>query len=183
MGRHENSGTTLLSGALPSEPVDLPVVVHLVVLQHRQLHLPVLVLDLLGGGVVLLLPLFCTTPQPQHQVKGAFLLNVVVGESATVLQLLSGKDQPLLVRGDPLLVLNPRKDETLQSSKRCQARGGARRQVYATAYLDLCLHILDSVAGFHLKGDCLPREGFDKDLHDGALLRLSERLAHALRGA
>ena len=113
-------------------------------------------------------------------MKGTLLLNVVIGESATILQLFSGKNQPLLVRGDPFLVLNPRKDETLQSSKRCRARGGARRQVYATAYLDLCLHILDGVAGFHLKGDCLPREGFDKDLHGDAFLQLSARLAHAL---
>ena len=68
----------------------------------------------------------------------------------------------------------------MQSSKRCQAREGARRQVYATTHLDLRLNILDSVAGFHLKGDCLPREGFDKDLHGDALLQLWARLAHAL---
>ena len=115
-------------------------------------------------------------------MKSRLFLNVVVRQSSAIFQLFSGKDQPLLVRGDPLLVLNPRKDETLQSSKRCRARGGARRQVYATTHLDLGLNILDCVAGFHLKGDCLPREGFDKDLHDDALLRLSERLAHALRG-
>ena len=43
--------------------------------------------------------------QAQHQVKGGFLLNVVVRERAAVLKLLAGKDQPLLVRGDALLVL------------------------------------------------------------------------------
>ena len=37
---------------------------HLVVLEDSQLDLPVLVLDLLGGGVVLLLPLLSTSPQP-----------------------------------------------------------------------------------------------------------------------
>ena len=68
----------------------------------------------------------------------------------------------------------------MQSSKRHLARGGARRLVYATTHLDLRLHILDGVAGFHLKGDCLPREGFDKDLHGDAFLKLSARLAHAL---
>ena len=63
--RHEHAGTALLGGALPPQAVDLAVVVHLVVLQHGQLDLPVLVLDLLGGGVVLLLPLLGTSPQPK----------------------------------------------------------------------------------------------------------------------
>ena len=39
---------------------------HLVVLEDSQLDLPVLVLDLLGGGVVLLLPLLGTSPQPEE---------------------------------------------------------------------------------------------------------------------
>ena len=43
--------------------------------------------------------------EPQDEVEGAFLLDVVVGEGAAVLQLLAGEDQPLLVRGDPLLIL------------------------------------------------------------------------------
>ena len=66
MGGHEDAGSTLLGRTLTSQTVDLPVVVHLVVLQHGQLHLPVLVLDLLGGGVVLLLPLLGTSPQPKE---------------------------------------------------------------------------------------------------------------------
>merc|ERR1719189_1138181 len=57
VGGHEDAGAALLGRALSPQTVDLPVVVDLVVLQHGQLHLPVLVLDLLGGGVVLLLPL------------------------------------------------------------------------------------------------------------------------------
>merc|ERR1719323_427519 len=52
---HENSGSALLGGTLASQTVDLAVVVHLVILQHGELDLPVLVLDLLGGGVILLL--------------------------------------------------------------------------------------------------------------------------------
>jgi hypothetical protein len=39
-------------------------------------------------------------------MKGGFLLDVVVGESATILKLLAGEDQALLVRGNTLLVLN-----------------------------------------------------------------------------
>ena len=39
-------------------------------------------------------------PQPQHQVQRALLLDVVIGQGAAVLELLAGKDQALLVRGD-----------------------------------------------------------------------------------
>eukprot|EP00611_Tribonema_gayanum_P021521 TRINITY_DN415_c0_g1_i23.p1 TRINITY_DN415_c0_g1~~TRINITY_DN415_c0_g1_i23.p1 ORF type:complete len:114 (+),score=12.60 TRINITY_DN415_c0_g1_i23:299-640(+) len=44
--------------------------------------------------------------QAQHQVKSALLLDVVVAECAAIFQLLAGKDQALLVRGDALLVLD-----------------------------------------------------------------------------
>ena len=43
--------------------------------------------------------------QPQNEVEGGLFLNVVVGKSATVFQLLPSEDQPLLVRGNPLLIL------------------------------------------------------------------------------
>ena len=39
------------------------------------------------------------------QMKGGLLLDVVVGEGPSVLKLLASEDQPLLVRGDSLLVL------------------------------------------------------------------------------
>ena len=39
-------------------------------------------------------------------MKRRLLLNVVVGKGAPVLELLSGKDQALLVRGNALLILN-----------------------------------------------------------------------------
>merc|ERR1711953_1655957 len=68
-------------------------------------------------------------------MEGGLLLDVVVGESPSVLELLASKDQPLLVRGDALLVL------------------------------DLGLHILDGVRGLDLEGDGLPCEGLHKDLH------------------
>ena len=41
-----------------------------------------------------------TTTQAQHQVKGAFLLDVVVSQGAAILQLLAGEDQTLLVWGN-----------------------------------------------------------------------------------
>ena len=61
---HEDPGPALLGRTLASQTVDFPVVLNLVVLQHGHFHLLVLVLDLLGGGVVLLLPLLGTSPQP-----------------------------------------------------------------------------------------------------------------------
>jgi hypothetical protein len=62
-------------------------------------------LDLLRGGVDLLLALLGTTTKAEHQVEGRLLLDVVVRKSATVLKLLSSKNQTLLVRGNSFLVL------------------------------------------------------------------------------
>merc|ERR1719393_547934 len=138
VGGHEDSSTALLGRTLTAQTVDLAVVIHLVVLEDSELDLPVLVLDLLGGGVVLLLPLLGTSPQPEDKVKSRLLLDVVVGQSPAILQLLANKDQPLLVRGDSLLVL------------------------------DLSLDILDRVRGLQLKGDGLAREGLHENLHGGA---------------
>ncbi len=42
----------------------------------------------------------------EHQVQGRLLLDVVVGESAAILELLASKDQALLIGGDALLVLD-----------------------------------------------------------------------------
>ncbi len=47
--------------ALTSQSLDLAIAINLVVLEHSQLGLLALVLDLLGGGVHLLLPLLATT--------------------------------------------------------------------------------------------------------------------------
>merc|ERR1739847_217806 len=68
-------------------------------------------------------------------MEGALLLDVVVGEGSSVLQLLASEDQPLLIWGDSLLVL------------------------------DLGLDVLNGVRGFDLKGDGFTGEGLDEDLH------------------
>merc|ERR1712241_390481 len=68
-------------------------------------------------------------------MEGALLLDVVVGEGSSVLELLASEDQPLLVWGDSLLVL------------------------------DLGLDVLDGVRGLHLEGDGLTGEGLYEDLH------------------
>jgi len=58
-------------------------------------------------------------------MEGGLLLDVVIRESATVLELLASKDQALLVRRNALLVL------------------------------DLALDIVDGVGGLDLEGDGL----------------------------
>merc|ERR1719431_1722856 len=73
--------------------------------------------------------------EPEHEGEGALLLDVVVGEGSAVLQLLAGEDEPLLVRGDALLVL------------------------------DLGLDVLYGVRGLHLEGDGLAGESLHEDLH------------------
>ena len=60
---------------------------------------------------------------------------LVIREGAAVLKLLAGKDQPLLVRRDALLVL------------------------------DLLLHVLDRVRRLDVERDGLAGQGFDEDLH------------------
>ena len=47
-----------------------------------------------------------TTAETEDQVKGRLLLDVVVGQSTTILKLLTSKDQTLLVWGNALLVLD-----------------------------------------------------------------------------
>ena len=75
--------------------------------------------------------------QTQHQVKGGLLLNIVVGQSASVFQLFSGEDQTLLIRGDSFLILNFR------------------------------FHIFNRVRRLDLKGDSLAGQGFHENLHGG----------------
>jgi len=68
-------------------------------------------------------------------VQGGLLLNVVIRESATILQLLAGENQALLIRGDTFLVLNLR------------------------------FHVVDGVGRLDLQSDRLTRKGLDEDLH------------------
>merc|ERR1719277_1988393 len=76
-----------------------------------------------------------SSSQSKHKMEGAFLLDVVVREGSSILQLLSSKDQSLLVWGNSFLVL------------------------------DLGFDILDGVRWFNLKSDGLSSQGLDEDLH------------------
>jgi len=93
------------------------------------------VLDLLWGGVDLLLALLSTSTETQNEMKGRLLLDVVVRKGAAVLELLAGEDQALLVGRDAFLVLN------------------------------LGLDIVDSVRRLNLEGDGLARKGLHEAIH------------------
>jgi hypothetical protein len=66
--------------------------------------------------------------------SGSYLLDVVVAQSAAILELLAGEDQALLVRGDALLVL------------------------------DLGLDVVDGVARLDIEGNGLTRQGLDETI-------------------
>ncbi len=68
-------------------------------------------------------------------MKGRLLLDIVVSQGASVLELLAGEDEALLVRGDALLVLNLR------------------------------LLIVDCIRRLDLKRNGLSGQGLDKNLH------------------
>ncbi len=58
------------------------------------------------GGKGLKRGLDDTTTETEDEVESRLLLDVVVGKSAAILELLAGEDQALLVRGNALLVLD-----------------------------------------------------------------------------
>jgi len=66
------------------------------------------------------------------------LLNVVITQSAPILELFSSKDQALLIRWNALLIL------------------------------DLALYIVNGIARLDFKSDSLSGEGLDEDLHSAA---------------
>ena len=76
-----------------------------------------------------------TTAETEDEMEGRLLLDVVIRESAAVLELLSGEDQTLLIGRDALLIL------------------------------DLGLHVVDGVAGLDLECDGLSGESLHEDLH------------------
>ena len=65
----------------------------------------------LSTSSVIVLPVRALTKifipsKTQDKVECGLLLDVIVGQSTTVLKLLSCEDQPLLVRRDPFLILD-----------------------------------------------------------------------------
>ena len=75
------------------------------------------------------------TTETKDQMKSGLFLDVVIRESTSILELLSGENQALLIRGDSLLVL------------------------------DFRLDVVDGIRGLDLKGDGLASKGLDENLH------------------
>jgi len=75
--------------------------------------------------------------ETKDEMQGGFLLDVIVGQRASILKLLSSKDQTLLIRRNSFLVLN------------------------------LGLDVVDGVRRFDLKSDGLAGKGLHEDLHVG----------------
>ena len=76
-----------------------------------------------------------TTSKSEDEMKSGLLLDVVVGEGSTVLELLTGEDESLLVGWDTFLIL------------------------------DLSHDIFNGVCWLNVEGDGLAGEGLDEDLH------------------
>merc|ERR1719148_519012 len=76
-----------------------------------------------------------SSTKTQHKMECGLLLNVVVTQCATILKLLTSKDETLLVRGNTLLVLNLR------------------------------LHVVNRVGGLNIQSDGLASQCLHKDLH------------------
>ena len=95
---HEDSGAA--GGALLTKTGDLVLISDLVELEDGELDGLVLVGDTLGGVVDLLLSLLGSSAKAKNQVESGLLLDVVVRKGAAILELLTGKDKALLIRGD-----------------------------------------------------------------------------------
>lgn len=94
---HEDTSTAGLLGAGAAEVGDLTgLLVNLVVLEGGELDLSVFVFVLLGGFVDFFLTLLSTTTKAKNKMEGRLLLDVVIAECSSFLQLLAGKDQAAL---------------------------------------------------------------------------------------
>merc|ERR1711963_1030058 len=76
-----------------------------------------------------------TTSESEDEMEGRFLLDIVVGESSSILKLLSSEDESLLIGWNSFLVL------------------------------DLSLDVFNGVGWLDIKGDSLSSESLDEDLH------------------
>merc|ERR1712156_751500 len=76
-----------------------------------------------------------TSTQAKYQMQSRFFLDIVIGQSSAIFQLLSGKNQTLLVWRNALLIL------------------------------DLGFDIFNRIGGLDLKSDGLASQGFHENLH------------------
>ena len=76
-----------------------------------------------------------SSSKSKNEMKGGLLLDVVVSEGSAILELLTGEDKSLLVRGDSLLIL------------------------------DLSLNVVDGIGSLDIKSDGLSGQSLYEDLH------------------
>ena len=58
-----------------------------------------------------------SSTKSEHQVKSALLLDVIVGETAAILELFSSENETLLIWGNSLLVLEKKKNKELPPNR------------------------------------------------------------------
>jgi len=73
--------------------------------------------------------------ETEHKMQSGFFLNIVVRQGPAIFQLLSSKDETLLIWGNAFLIL------------------------------DFGLNVFNGVRWFDLKGNSFSSQGLDKDLH------------------
>jgi len=91
--------------------------------------------SLFGAAITVTL---ASSSKAKDQMESGFLLDVIVGEGSSVLELLSGEDESLLVWGNAFLVL------------------------------DLLLNVFDGVGTLNVESNGLAREGLNEDLHSSS---------------
>jgi hypothetical protein len=101
---HEASNAS--HGAVLAKTDDLATILNSVVLKSLEGDGLRRTLSLLGLGVDLLLTLLSSSTETEHKMKSRLLLDVIIRESASILKLLSSKNQTLLIRGDSFLILD-----------------------------------------------------------------------------
>ena len=101
---HEASNSS--NRTVLSKTSHLAITLHPVVLESLKRNGLVTALDLLWLGVHLLLTLLSSSAETKDQVKGGFLLDVVIAQCTAIFKLFSRKDETLLIGRNTLLVLN-----------------------------------------------------------------------------
>src|SRR5271170_3613270 len=76
-----------------------------------------------------------TTPQSENEMQSTLLLDIIIRESPTILELFPSKNQPLLIRWNPFFILN------------------------------LTFNIVNCIRRFNFKGNSFPRQCFNENLH------------------
>ena len=141
---HEDTSTASFTGTFLKQTGYLNVIINTVVLEDGEGNFLALVLNLLGSGVSLLLLLFGTTTETENQMKSGFLLDIVVGKSTAVFELLTSKNQTLLIRGNSYKFKENKKKRIELVNKNILIS----IDILTLLILNLCFNILNGVAGF-----------------------------------